>query len=115
TQLAGALECAHQNGTARLDAKPANIMLLADGSVKIMDFSTARMADPGITGPARLSRMLLNSALYTAPEQFGGPDGADARSDIFSYGVIFYELLTAKHPFEAKDAAGVSFRILQEE
>jgi serine/threonine-protein kinase len=106
--VAEGLQYAHERSVTHRDVKPANIMRLADGSVKIMDFGIARIATESST---RLTQtgFVIGSLLYMAPEQFQGT--ADALSDVFAYGVTFYELLTGHNPFSSPDPAVVMFRI----
>jgi eukaryotic-like serine/threonine-protein kinase len=108
TEVAEGLHCAHKQGITHRDVKPANIMRLADGSVKIMDFGIARIASESAN---RLTQtgFIVGTWAYMAPEQFNGT--SDAQSDIFAYGVTFYELLTGRNPFSAPDPAGVFSRI----
>jgi len=112
SEVAEGLQCAHQHGVIHRDVKPANIMRLSDGSVKIMDFGIARLASESA---ARLTQtgLVIGTLMYMAPEQFSGT--ADASTDIFAYGVTFYELLTGRHPFSASDPAGVMYRIMSVE
>ncbi len=109
-QVAGGLHCAHLHGIVHRDIKPANIMLLPDGTVKIIDFGIARLVsgpgDPRLT----LSGLVMGTPSYMAPEQFAGRD-VDARCDIFAFGVIYYELLSGRNPFEAPDPMRVWYRI----
>jgi eukaryotic-like serine/threonine-protein kinase len=107
-EVAEGLLCAHKQGITHRDVKPANIMRLADGSVKIMDFGIARIASESAN---RLTQtgFIIGTWAYMAPEQFNGT--SDAQSDIFAYGVTFYELLTGRNPFSAADPAGVFSRI----
>ena len=102
SQVAEGLQHAHHNGIVHRDVKPANIMILKDGTVKIMDFGIAR----ALVDSARLTQhgSLLGTLSYMAPEVFQGTD-VDHLCDIFSLGVIFYELFTSRHPFAA-DAPG---------
>src|SRR5262249_10394533 len=90
-----------------------NIMLLPNGQVKIMDFGIARMVDAVSSRRTRRGD-LLGTTLYMAPEQFRGAD-ADVLSDVFAYGVIYYELLSGVHPFEAADVSAVIYRIMSVE
>ena len=107
-EVAEGLYCAHRQGITHRDVKPANIMRLADGSVKIMDFGIARIARETAN---RLTQtgFIVGTWSYMAPEQFNGI--SDPQSDIFAYGVTFYELLTGRNPFNAPDPASVFARI----
>ena len=109
-QVAKGLHYAHKSGVVHRDVKPANIMLLPNGQVKIMDFGIARMVDAASSRRTR-GGDLLGTTLYMAPELFRGAD-ADALSDVFAYGVIYYELLSGVHPFEAADVSAVIYRIM---
>jgi len=109
SQVAEGLHAAHLRGVVHRDVKPSNIMLLPDGNVKIMDFGIARVMGQSTTRRTRKGD-LLGTILYMAPEQFRGLD-ADARSDIFSYAIVYYELLTGIHPFPGKDAGTVMYSI----
>jgi len=108
-EVAEGLRYAHEHGVTHRDIKPANIMRLADGSVKILDFGiahlTAREASPRITR----SGFVVGSLAYMAPEQFSGT--SDALSDIFSFGVTFYETLTGCNPFAAPRHTEVIYRV----
>ncbi len=109
-QMAAGLGHAHGQGIVHRDVKPANVMLLADKSVKIMDFGIA------LVSQATHSRLTPRGAMvgtfrYMAPEQFLGAD-PDFRSDIFAYGLVFYELLTGVHPFHAPEAAALMYNVL---
>ncbi len=109
SQVAEGLRCAHLNGVVHRDVKPANIMLLTDGKVKIMDFGIARVQrDEG----ARLTQhgFMVGTVSYMAPEQLTGSE-ADALCDIWAYGVIYYELLTGQHPFHAVDLGPIMYKI----
>jgi serine/threonine-protein kinase len=109
SQVADGLHHAHINQIVHRDVKPANIMLLNDGTVKIMDFGIARLLSSHST---RLTQHgnLIGTISYMAPEQFLGND-VNELSDIFAYGTIFYELLTGEHPFKASDAPAIIYRI----
>ena len=100
-QVAEGLHHAHQNGIVHRDVKPANIMVLSDGTVKIMDFGIARLLSQ--TG-TRLTRdgAMIGTVSYMAPEQFQGGE-IDALCDIWAYGLIYYELVTGHHPFNAPE------------
>ncbi len=107
-QAADGLHCAHQNGIVHRDVKPSNIMVLGDGTVKIMDFGIAR----ALQDDTRRTRtgLLIGTLSYMCPEQFQCGI-ADAQADIWAYGVIYYELVTGVHPFQAPDPATLMYRI----
>jgi len=109
TQVAEGLLCAHQGGVVHRDVKPANIMLLPDGTVKVMDFGIARLTKEN---SARLTQTgyLIGSVSHMAPEQFRGVE-ADVLCDIWAYGTIYYELLTGHNPFHAADAPSTMYKI----
>ena len=109
SQSAAGLHHAHLNGLVHRDVKPGNIMVLRDFSVKLLDFGIAKLMRPTTT---RLTQqgMLIGTANYMSPEQLRGAD-SDALSDIFSLGVVAYELLAGKHPFPGNDAIAVMFAI----
>jgi tetratricopeptide (TPR) repeat protein/predicted Ser/Thr protein kinase len=108
-QIADGLSCAHKNGVIHRDVKPGNVMVLADGAVKIMDFGIARLLREGA---ARLTQGsdLIGTVSYMAPEQFANAE-VDALCDIWAFGVMFYELLTGLHPFIEKNPAAIMFKI----
>jgi len=109
SQVASGLHFAHIHGVVHRDVKPANIMILPDGTVKIMDFGIARLLYA--TGAAQTQTgFMIGSLLYMSPEQFGaGP--IDALCDIWGFGVIFYELMTGRHPFPAAEPAAAMYMI----
>jgi serine/threonine-protein kinase len=110
-QVAEGLNYAHQRGVVHRDVKPANIMLLPGGLVKIMDFGIARLVGADSSGLTRRNGDLIGTPLYMSPEQFHG-GVADIQSDIFAFGVIYYELLSGVHPFQAADLSAVIYRIM---
>jgi serine/threonine-protein kinase len=103
------LHYAHQHGIVHRDVKPGNIVLLNDGMVKIVDFGIARI---GVASMTRTG-MVLGTVMYMSPEQVKGVT-VDARSDIFSLGIILYELLTFQSPFPGRDVPAILFKILNE-
>jgi hypothetical protein len=112
-QLAEGLQCAHQSGVIHRDIKPANVLVLLDGTVKILDFGIARLTERNTTGVTKTG-YLVGTLRYMAPEQLNG-GVVDALSDIWSYGVIYHEILTGHHPFEAESTAAVMYRITNHE
>lgn len=110
SQVAEGLYCAHRNGVIHRDVKPANIMVLPDGRVKIMDFGIARVTQNRDATRLTQEGWVIGTVLYMAPEQFSGGE-VDSLSDIFAYGAVFYELLTGKHPFEASDSRRLMYNI----
>ena len=110
SQVAEGLECAHRNGVVHRDVKPANIMVRADGRVKIMDFGIARVTQGRDATRLTQEGWVVGTLLYMAPEQFAGGE-VDPLCDIFAYGVVYYELLTGMHPFQAPDSRALMFKI----
>ena len=107
TQIMKALAHAHSRGIIHRDIKPQNIMVLRDGSVKVADFGIACLANSANT----LTQEALGSVHYMSPEQARG-DRTDARSDIYSAGVVLYEMLTGRLPFEGDSAVSVAIQHL---
>jgi len=109
--VCGALAYAHQNLLVHRDVKPGNIMLSEDGSVKVTDFGIARaMSDETVTATAAV----LGTAAYLSPEQAQG-HRVDTRSDLYSLGVVLYELLTGKVPFSGESAVSVALQHVRAE
>jgi len=96
-QVAEALDFAHGKGVVHRDLKPSNIMLLPDAGARVMDFGIARAAR---FGTLTATSAFLGTPHYVAPEMIDGP-GAEARSDLYALGIVFFELLTGARPFEA--------------
>lgn len=109
TQIAEGLAYAHENGIVHRDIKPANIMLVRDGIAKITDFGIAQTS----TGTRTLAGTVLGSPKYMSPEQVLGQP-VDGRSDLFSLGVVFYEMLTGEPPFTGENINATMYRILNE-
>ena len=108
-QLCDGLQFAHERGVIHRDVKPANVWIMTNGGVKLLDFGTARVL--GSTFTRR--RDLVGSAAYMAPEQLLGSD-VDGRADVFAAGAILYELLAGRRPFDSDGVAAVMNKILHE-
>lgn len=109
TQILLALECAHEKGIIHRDIKPQNIMLLQDGTIKVADFGIARFLQSETT---TMTDKAIGSVHYIAPEQASG-DYITDKADIYSVGVMLYEMLTGKLPFVADNAVSVALMQLQ--
>ena len=109
TQILMALECAHEKGIIHRDIKPQNIMLLQDGSIKVADFGIARFLQ---SETQTMTDKAIGSVHYIAPEQARG-DYITDKADIYSLGVMLYEMLTGKLPFVADNAVSVALMQLQ--
>ena len=108
-QIARGLAEAHTQGVMHRDIKPANVRVLDDGTVKIMDFGIAKLAQQQ-TGLTQTG-MTLGTAAYLSPEQIRG-DAMDVRTDIFSFGVLGYELLAYQRPFQGEQISAVLYQLL---
>lgn len=109
-QILKGLAIAHETGIIHRDVKPANIMVPDRGEVKILDFGLAKLIDS--SGLTRVGET-LGTAKYMSPEQIRG-DVVDYRSDIWSFGIVMYEMLTGKHPFEGQDDQSIFMSILHD-
>ena len=109
TQILKALQHAHNKGVVHRDIKPHNIMLLQDGTIKVTDFGIARLTD---TKTKTMTEQAIGSVHYIAPEQAKGSK-TDGKSDIYSVGVMLYEMITGKLPFDADSAVSVALMQLQ--
>ena len=112
-QILRALQHAHDKGIVHRDIKPHNIMLLPDGTIKVADFGIARFSRQDIHA-TRSPEKAIGSVHYISPEQARG-DITDEKADIYSVGVMLYEMLTGKLPFEADSAVSVAIMQLQSE
>jgi serine/threonine protein kinase len=116
-QLARALTAAHEQGIIHRDLKPENILLTEDGTVKVLDFGLARIKprdgswiDPHLTRTG----MFLGTPAYSSPEQLLG-NAIDRNTDIFSFGILLYELSAGRHPFGRTNSLSTISRILEAE
>lgn len=109
-QIAKALDCAHRNNIIHRDVKPQNILVTNDGVVKVTDFGIAKSPNSEtITNTSRV----MGSAHYFSPEQAKG-NYVDYRSDIYSFGVVLYEMITGRLPFDAESPVSVALKHIQE-
>lgn len=109
SQICDALDYAHKEGIVHRDIKPANIMVLKDYSVKVMDFGIARVDSSSMTKTG----IAMGTPNYIAPELLQGND-VDKRCDIFSLGVVIYELLTGRRPFKGENMTALIYSIIND-
>ena len=109
-RVLAALQHAHQNGVVHRDIKPQNILIDKEGTVKVADFGIARMANAQTV--SQTDESVMGSVYYFSPEQARGA-AVDARSDIYSVGVVFYEMLTGKVPFTGDTPVAIAMQHLQ--
>ena len=124
-QIAEAMAAAHAHGIMHRDLKPANIKVRDDGTVKVLDFGLAKALNPDpssagvshsptITSPATHAGVILGTAAYMSPEQARGKP-LDTRTDVWSFGCVFYEMLTGKRPFGGDEVSDALASILARE
>jgi serine/threonine protein kinase/tetratricopeptide (TPR) repeat protein len=109
-QVGEAIDYAHRKGIIHRDIKPANIIITTDEKVKITDFGIAKVASSNLTTTGQF----LGTPNYMSPEQVSGAP-VDGRSDIFSLGVVLYELLTGRKPFQGDNLTAISYKIVHED
>ena len=122
-QIAAALEAAHERGIIHRDLKPGNIMVTAEGQVKVLDFGLGKALEPEssrdasnsptITIGATQAGMILGTAAYMSPEQAKGR-AADKRSDVWSFGCVLFEMLTGRRAFEGEDVSETLASVLKQ-
>ncbi|MDH5477309.1 MAG: serine/threonine protein kinase, partial [Nitrospinota bacterium] len=110
-QVAEGLELAHENHIVHRDIKPANILVMKGDKVKITDFGLARLQD---TASLTQTGQAVGSPQYMSPEQVNGEE-IDGRSDIFSLGVMYYELVTGSSPFASKTLTSILLKIIKDD
>ena len=110
-QLCAGLGYAHSQGVVHRDVKPANVFLLEDSTVKLLDFGIAKLTTSTLTRQGDV----LGSASYMSPEQVAGSESVDGRADVWSTGVLLYELLAGRKPFEGETPTNVIVKILKDE
>ena len=108
-----ALEVSHKAGIVHRDIKPANIMISGGGTVKVMDFGIARAVSDA-TGNLEQTTSILGTALYISPEQAKGEE-PDTRTDLYSLGVVMYELLAGSPPFTSESPVSIAYKHISEE
>ena len=110
-EIAGALEFAHRNGVVHRDVKPGNVLITADGDIKVTDFGIARA---GTSEALTQTGAVMGTAAYFSPEQAQG-FAVDGRSDVYSLGVVLYEMVTGTPPFSGESPVAVAYKHVREE
>jgi eukaryotic-like serine/threonine-protein kinase len=110
-EIAGALEFAHRNGVVHRDVKPGNVLITADGDIKVTDFGIARA---GTSEALTQTGAVMGTAAYFSPEQAQGL-AVDGRSDVYSLGVVLYEMVTGTPPFTGESPVAVAYKHVRED
>ena len=113
TPVVEALAAAHRSGLVHRDIKPENVLIGDDGRVRVTDFGLARAANASGTNNATRG-VLMGTMAYLAPEQVS-PGISDERSDLYAAGIVLFELLTGKVPFDGDDSMSVAYRHVHED
>lgn len=111
--IARALELAHQNGIVHRDIKPSNILLTQNGQPMLTDFGVAKIIEADVTMDETGLGVGVGTPQYMAPEQWEG-EAIDARADVYSLGVVFYEMITGRVPFKADTVAAILVKVMRD-